>query len=347
MRVRRGEAGRRPTAPFVDLTCAITIPTIVPVTRSRRRLHRLALAVPALALATVASACAGSADPGGTSAAGTPGGPASGRPVAVVASTNVYGSLVAAVGGSAVTVTSLVNDPSTDPHSYQASAQTQLVLSKARLLVENGGGYDDFVDTLLGALPKNRPTVINAVDVSRKAAARTSFNEHVWYDLPTMVLVVQRISSSLQQLDPADAPRFSANATALTTELQGLESSLARLKASYAGEAVAITEPLPLYLLEAAGLVNRTPPELSAAIEEETDVAPAVLQQTLQLFTSRTVAALVYNVQTPSTQSDRLIAAARQAGIPTVPVTETLPPGETYLGWMRGNVAALSQALGR
>ena len=38
--------------------------------------------------------------------------------IPVVASTNVWGSVVAAVGGPAVSVNSLVNDPSADPHAY-------------------------------------------------------------------------------------------------------------------------------------------------------------------------------------------------------------------------------------
>lgn len=310
-----------------------------------RRL-RAVLTLPAIALVAALSACAGTA--AGAGATSGTGGTASaaGDPVPVVASTNVYGNLVETIGGNAVTVTSIISDPSADPHSYQASAQTQLALSKARLVVENGGGYDDFVDQMIGALPA-KPQVINAVDVSGKQVAGQQLNEHVWYDVPTVVLVVQQISTALQQLDPAAAPQFQANATALTTQLKALESSVADLKAAHTGAGVAITEPVPLYLLEAAGLVNRTPEEFSAAIEDETDVAPAVMQQTLQLFTSHSVAALVYNAQTAGAQTDQVIAAAKAAGVPTVPVTETLPTSDTYVTWMQANIAALSTALGR
>lgn len=309
---------------------------------ARRRASRLRLIVPAIALVAGLAACANGA------AAGSPSGTASaGGTVAVVASTNVYGDLAATVGGSAVSVTSIISDPSADPHSYQASAQTQLALSKAVLVIENGGGYDDFVDTMVGALP-HRPPVIDAVQVSGKTAtAGQPLNEHVWYDVPSMVLVVQQISTSLQQLDPAHASLFAANAAALTTQLHGLESSLSGLKAAHAGEGVEITEPVPLYLLDAAGLVNRTPAEFSAAIEDETDVSPAVLQQTLQLFSSHAVAALVYNAQTTGAQTQQVIDAAKRADVPTVPVTETLPAGDTYVTWMQSNVAALNQALSR
>src|SRR5215203_4789324 len=61
-------------------------------------------------------------------------------PVNVVASTNVYGDIVKTIGGPAVAVTSIIDNPEKDPHEYEADAQTQLALSKAQLVIENGGG---------------------------------------------------------------------------------------------------------------------------------------------------------------------------------------------------------------
>jgi zinc/manganese transport system substrate-binding protein len=109
---------------------------------------------------------------------------------------------------------------------------------------------------------------------------------------------------------------------------------------------VAITEPVPLYLIEAAGLVNVTPEEFSGAIENETDVPAGVMDQTLKLFTDRQVAVLVNNEQTTGPQTEAVVNAATAAGIPVVSVTETLPDGQDYLSWMQANTRALSQALG-
>jgi ABC-type Zn uptake system ZnuABC Zn-binding protein ZnuA len=60
--------------------------------------------------------------------------------VNVVASTNVYGDIVKTIGGPAVAVTSIIDSPDRDPHEYEADARTQLALSKAQLVIENGGG---------------------------------------------------------------------------------------------------------------------------------------------------------------------------------------------------------------
>ncbi|WP_284454682.1 metal ABC transporter solute-binding protein, Zn/Mn family [Actinomadura madurae] len=120
---------------------------------------------------------------------------------------------------------------------------------------------------------------------------------------------------------------------------------MAALKAAHSGEAVAITEPVPGYLLEAAGLANETPEEFSEAIEEGDDVSPRVLRDTLALFADKKVKALVYNAQTSGPQTERVQRAAKDGGVPVVPVTETLPAGQDYLTWMDGTITALQKAL--
>jgi len=252
--------------------------------------------------------------------------------VHVVASTNVYGSLVEAVGGDLVDVTSLIDSPAQDPHSFEASAQNQLAVSKADLVIENGGGYDDFVGTLLDAASGDA-VVINAADV---VALADGANEHLWYNLPAMSLVIGEIARNLSELDPDNYESYYANADALDGSLQALEDSVAGVGA---GRQAAITEPVPLYLLELAGFENITPDEFSEAIEEGTDVPPAVLRDTLDSITG--AALLAYNSQTASPETEQLRAAAEDASVPVVEFTETLPAGEDYLSWMTANVAAL------
>ena len=268
--------------------------------------------------------------------------------VAVVASTNVYGDIARRIGGDRVDVTSVISDPDQDPHSYEADPQNQLALSKAKVVIENGGGYDDFVDHMLKSGHNDSAQVVNAVDVSGKTAPQGGeLNEHVWYDFPTVAKVADRISTALAQADPGDAAAFEKNATAFKAELAPLEAEEAQIKKAHGGDGVAITEPVPLYMIEASGLVNRTPGEFSEAIEEGDDVSPRVLQKSLALFAGKKVKALVYNEQTSGPQTEKAEAAAKAAGIPVVPVTETLPKGKDYLGWMTANLDALASALAK
>ena len=266
--------------------------------------------------------------------------------VNVVASTNVYGDIVKTIGGPAVAVTSIIDRPDKDPHEYEADAQTQLALSKAQLVIENGGGYDDFVDTMLKSV-RTKPTVINVADVSglNQHPAEGEFNEHLWYDFPTVEKLAAQLVTDLSAAAPGQAATFESNAKEFTAKLGQLQRDEAAIKAKHAGEGVAITEPVPLYLLEAVGLVNKTPEAFSEAIEADTDVPPAVLIETEDLFDTKQVKVLAYNQQTTGPQTEAVLAAAERNSIGVVPVTETLPTDQTYLSWMKANLQALSGAL--
>lgn len=274
-------------------------------------------------------------------------GAASNADVSVVATTNVYGSIVqrllSGIPARRVAVTSILSDPSIDPHEYEATARDELAVSRAELLIENGGGYDSFAATLEQAAGHHPPT-IDAVQLSGHQHD-TDLNEHVWYDLPTVARVVHRIARFFQTRYPQYAPVVDRNAARFIAALNRLEAAEARIKATFAGAGVAVTEPVPLYLLQACGLVNRTPTEFSNAIEDGTDASPRVLQDTLGLFTNHEVRLLVYNEQTAGPQTDQVIAAARHDGVPVIAVTETLPAGLTYLEWMAGILRQVEGAL--
>lgn len=306
-------------------------------------MHR-ALALLITTVAVTATAC--SSGPA-SRAPGTPAASAAGT-VNVVASTNVYGDIATAIGGDAVTVTSIIDDPEKDPHEYEANAQTQLALAKAQLVIENGAGYDDFMDTMLASAPTT-PTLINVAALSGydQQPATGGFNEHLWYDFPTMTKLATQLSTDLAAAAPAHAATFQANTATFTAELTKLEQAEATIKTQHGGTGVAITEPVPLYLLDAAGLTNQTPAAFSEAIEEDTDVPPAVLQDTLNLFDQKKVALLAYNEQTTGPQTEAVLNAAKTNTIAVVPVTETLPTGDTYLTWMTKNVAAVAAGLSR
>lgn len=265
--------------------------------------------------------------------------------VRVVASTNVYGDIASTIAGDAVEVTALMSDPAQDPHSFEASAQSQLAVSKADILIENGGGYDDFMNTLRTGSKNTKAAVLNVVDLSGKKPQGGELNEHVWYDFPTMQKLTDALTAALVKADPGQKAAFEKNAAAFSGTLTDLQHREAELKSRYAGDGVAVTEPVPLYLLEACGLVNKTPEKFSAAIESGSDVSPLVLQQTLALFGGHHVKLLAYNEQTAGPETARVLAAAEQDGVPVVPVTETLPAGTDYVGWMNANLDAVGKAL--
>ncbi|OAZ41768.1 metal ABC transporter substrate-binding protein [Microbacterium arborescens] len=328
--------------------------------------------LPAAALVAAASlalaGCAGTSSP---AASGSDDGK-----ISVVASTNVYGSLAAEVGGDAVEVTSIVTSLAQDPHSYEASARDQLTVSQADLVIENGGGYDSFLDALVEASGSTAP-VLTAVEFSHDFPGAEGhddhasddgddhasddsdghdhdheghdhiegFNEHVWYDPHTIAHLVEDIAHELGELDAAQAETFEANAQALIERINGLETSLETISAAHQGEKIFVTEPVPLYLAAAAGLENATPAAFSEAVEEGQDVPPATLLEAQQILRSGDVRIVIVNAQTGGAETTEITKLADELNIPVLEFTELMPDGVDYVGWMQQNIDEISGAL--
>jgi zinc/manganese transport system substrate-binding protein len=316
-------------------------------------------ALAALAVLTLAGCGSG----GGAEQTAAPGGDAQ---IDVVTSTNVYGSIAQAVGGDRVNVESLIDDPAADPHAYETTPADAARVAGARVVVFNGGGYDDFMARLVEAGGSD-PALIDVAEVSGLVPSdgateehppgeeehapgeehdHGSFNEHFWYSLPTVQALASRLAADLGAVDPAGATEFTANAEAFNSRVGELLTRAQSIGTADPGARVAVTEPVPGYLIESAGLTDVTPPEFTEAIEEDTDPPAAVLQETLALFQGDPVRALVLNAQTQTPTTDQVRQAAQTAGVPVVEVTETLPEGTTdYVSWMGGQIDALAGAL--
>lgn len=315
-------------------------------------------AVTALAVLTLAGCGSGAEPP-----ADAPAQPAEDTALPVVASTNVYGSIVEAVGGDRVSVESLIDDPSADPHSYESTPADAAAVARARLVVVNGGGYDDFLTQLVES-SGGSATVVDVAAVSGLAPAEEAhaegeehadehghehggFNEHLWYSLPTVQALATRLAADLGAADPAGAAEFTANAEAFNGRVAELITRAQAIGTAHPGARVAVTEPVPGYLIQAAGLTDATPPEFTEAIEEDSDPPAAALQETLALFSGDPVRALVVNAQTGTPSTDQVRQAAQTAGVPVVEMTETLPEGAgDYVAWMGAQIDALAGALG-
>ncbi|MCU1359015.1 MAG: ABC-type metal ion transporter, periplasmic subunit [Ilumatobacteraceae bacterium] len=297
--------------------------------------------VAGLVVCVLALSACGSDGAAGSSASAPTGGV---EPIEVVASTNVYGSVVEAVGGDRVHVTSLIDNANADPLEYETTAADALAVKHAALVVYNGNGYDTFMPQLIDAAGDGA-TVVDAVALSGlQSAADDAFNEHVFYDMATIQKVAGRVAEVLGQASPDDAAMFTANASTFDGQMDGLVQRLADIAARHSGERVAMTEPLAGYLTNAAGLHDVTPPAFSEAIEEGDDPSAAALADMLALFESNPVDVFILNTQTESAATDQVEQAAHDAGVPVVSMSETLTAPD-YITWMSGQVDALTEAL--
>lgn len=308
----------------------------------RSRGKSLATALPlvlSLGVALLASACSLASASGSSGSSGSGAGT-----IVAVGAENEYASVLAQVGGKYVQVNAIMSNPATDPHTFEASASVARLVGAAQLVVQNGAGYDRFMNTIENAAPSSSRRVIVVQNVL--GLPDSTPNPHLWYKPGTMSAVANAVAGDLAALQPAHASYFKANAAAFTGSLAAWDNAMAAFKASYPNTPVATTEPVADYMLQAVGANNLTPFAFQLGIMNGTDPSAQNVALERSLFTQHKVKVFLYNQQVTNSLTESFITLAHANGIPVVGVYETMPvPGYDYQSWMLAEVQALQKAV--
>ena len=262
-------------------------------------------------------------------------------PVPVVAAENFYGDLVAQLGGDAVSVFSILENPDQDPHLFEASVSTARRLSAARLVVYNGLGYDPWMEKMLRASANPARIEISAaalVPPSKDA------NPHLWYALPTVIAVARTVSQKLTALDPSHKKEFDTRLAVFEQSLAPLQQQIDSLRQQYLGVAVTATEPVFGYMAEALGFQMRNI-SFQWAIMNDTEPAASDIVALEKDLNQRRVRVLFFNRQASGKAAQRAKNLALRQHIPVVGVSETLPTGMHYQDWMLSQLRVLAKEL--
>lgn len=288
--------------------------------------------LPALVVLSLLSACGSSPQPGTGNASA----------IAVVAAENFYGDIVKQIGGDRVSVTSILTDPTVDPHEYESNVQNAVAVSNARFVIKNGGGYDSWMDRLLSASPNHDRIVLTAYDT---APIKLPDNVHVWYSLEDIRAIAHAIATSLKKLDSAHAETFNHNLQQFEQALTPVQQRIDAIRGRYAGTAVGLTETIFLYQANSLGLKVLTPFEFQKAVAEGNDPPASSVIEANDQIEQRMIKVLIYNAQTNTPITTNLLNVAKRQHIPIVAVTETMPSAKTYQQWMLDQLVSLQQGL--
>jgi len=261
----------------------------------------------------------------------------------VVAAENVYGNIAAQIGGPHVSVTSILTNPDADPHLFEPGTSSGLAVAGAKVVIQNGLGYDAFMAKLENAAPSKHRIVVTTADVL--GIQGKDANPHLWYDVPKLGRIARAIASALERADPRHAAAYRSGLSHFDRSLGPLRREVATIRARFHGAPVAYTEPVPGYLLLAAELRNLAPDSFTRPIEDGSEPSPSAVAAMNALVAHHRIRVLLYNSQAVSPITARLRTAAGAAGIAIVPVTETLPLGLTFQEWQLEQARALATAL--
>ena len=313
------------------------MPPWPPPSASRR--HRWALARRAAAAAGLGAALLLTGGTSGASASST-----KSKVINAVGAENEYANVLSQIGGKYVRVSSILDNPNTDPHTFEASTSVAQAVSQAELVVQNGVGYDSFMNDIESASPNSHRKVIVAQRVL--GLPDSTPNPHLWYDPNTMPAVAKVMAADLSELDPSHAAYFEEKLRTFDASLKPWLSAIAGFKATYARTPVATTEPVADYLLTAMGMKNLTPFVFQADIMNGVDPAPEDITLEKGFFTKHMVKVFCYNEQVVDSLTNSIRQTAQAAGVPVVGVYETMPtPGYDYQSWMLAEVKAIKAAV--
>jgi ABC-type Zn uptake system ZnuABC Zn-binding protein ZnuA len=274
--------------------------------------------------------------------------------IPVVTTTTVLRSLVEAVGGDRVSVTSLVPG-SMDAEDYQARPQDVLRLRTARVLVRVGLDYDLWLDRLLAQAGKIGRGGSGYVDASFGIAvlelrgmsvgpgdghAHGHGNPHYWLDPKNAEVMTATIAAALTQNDPDHAAAYESNRRAFLTRLQGkLAEWEARLTPLRATPIVAYHNSWPYF-------ARRFRLDFVAFIETKPGVPPSPnhLAGIVRTMRARGVRIVVREPHEPQ-RDVAFVAGKTEASVVTLATAVgALPGSDDYIALFDVNVDALTAA---
>jgi zinc transport system substrate-binding protein len=224
-------------------------------------------------------------------------------------------------------------------HDYQLTTADARELSEAALFLANGGGMETFLDKVRAQNP-----ALEIVEVSA-GIPLIDGNPHVWVSPLLAARQVDNISAALSAVDPENAARYAANASAYKTKLAGLAARMGSELAPFAGRPFVALHDSLSYFSRDFGL------PIAGVIEREAGHEPSAreLAGTVDLVRAKNVKVLLAEPQ----YSDKTAqTVARETGARVFPF-DTVSTGPSdpreargaYLRAMEKNLAVLQQAL--
>ncbi|MBB5191585.1 zinc/manganese transport system substrate-binding protein [Silvimonas terrae] len=148
------------------------------------------------------------------------------KDIKAVASFTVLADIVRNVGGTHVTVTSLVG-PNGDPHVYEPSPQDAMALKQADAVFISGLGLEGWMTRLISNSGYTGKVTVASTGIhTRKMTddGKVVTDPHAWNDISNGVIYTRNVVAALSAADPADAADFKRNGDAYIGKLQALDA---------------------------------------------------------------------------------------------------------------------------
>ena len=269
-------------------------------------------------------------------------------PLKVVATFSILADLVHQVGGPAVTIATLVG-PGADAHVFQPRPSDLRTLGAAEVLVQNGLGFEGWMDRMAQSAGFHGRRITAAAAVARRTfqeAGRTVTDPHAWQDPRNAALMVDAIAQGLAAAAPAEADAVRARAQAYQARIAEADTAIQRAFDAIppARRQIITTHDAFGYYGARYGITVRA----AQGISTDAEPTPRDLARLVAQIRRDRIRTVFIETMTSPRLAETL---AREAGAtvgPPVFSDSLSPPGgpaPTYLDMLRHNTGAFTAAM--
>ncbi|HPR39734.1 MAG TPA: metal ABC transporter substrate-binding protein [Oscillospiraceae bacterium] len=177
--------------------------------------------------------------------------------------------------GEAADLTMLLK-PGAESHSYEPTPQDMITIENCDLFVYVGGDSDEWVSGILESVDQSGMETVKLMDCvetveeehvegmqaeedeqdeSESDEEEPELDEHVWTSPANAMLIVQKLSDTICEIDPENQETYEQNTTAYLGDLQALDDEFREVIDSAARKEIIVGDRFPfLYFCKEFGL---------------------------------------------------------------------------------------------
>ncbi|RJG12767.1 metal ABC transporter substrate-binding protein [Pseudomonas cavernicola] len=265
----------------------------------------------------------------------------------VVTSFSILADMTAHIGGEHIQLSNMVGADA-DAHTYEPTPDDAKALLKADVVIENGLGFEPWLDRLIASTASKAKLVVASRGVLPRAldqGGQSIPDPHAWNNLANAELYVNNIAKALSSADPAHAQDYSQNSQAYLQKIYPLlalaKQQLGNLPAG--SRNIVTSHDAFGYLGQAYGIRFIAPQGLSTESEPSAAEVAGLIRQVRQQHIK---AVFVENIK-----DSRLLeqiaqeSGAQIGGTLYSDALATSGPASSFIGLFEHNLKTLHQAL--
>lgn len=277
------------------------------------------------------------------------------------------------IGGEYVSIKNVV-PAGVEPHDYEPTAQDMVAISKANVLIYNGGGLEAWVEKAVKSLNQANLLAVNTTEGLTLLASEEhdhhhegdkghegesaghehehehehdhgEFDPHVWLDPTMLEKQAAQVKDAFVKADQAHKEQFEQNYKALVNDLNKLDQDFKTMVEQSPKKEILVSHKAFTYLAARYGLEQIA----ISGISPDDEPSPSELKNLVEKVKQKNIKYVMFETLTSPKVAEVIARETKAQTAILNPLegltTEEQTAGKDYISIMRENLEVLRQAL--